>query len=364
MVSFEEELSHLQNSYLKTHSVHSSDDCEAAGLWKVPHYRQRATWDCGVACVQMVLAGLNCCSCDREQLLRSLATSSVWTIDLALLLHECGVRFEFCTKTVGCKAAYRSIDFYHKAFEQDADRVNRRFFEANAQGIGVRIASFSITELAQLVQSASCAVIVLVDARHLPYHQAHVQQQQHCSSTVAANTSAYKGHYLVLVGYLADPGVFVVRDPAVDTEALLLSHAVIDAARLSYGTDEDVLILDLAKSTQHSDEQQQQQQQQHTVADASAFATPIASTAKLLPDSPTGLSSLSPDIAAVLAHHHSSCITDFNDCSAAVNSSSDTDDTSVLPPHLRVRKWADTVLTGLRDAACSLYNSSRPDFSS
>jgi Guanylylate cyclase len=355
MVSSEEEFFQLQNNYLKTHSVHSSDDCEAAGLWKVPHYRQRTTWDCGVACVQMVLAGLHC-SCDREQLLRSLATSSVWTIDLALLLHECGVHFEFCTKTVGCKAAYRSIDFYHKAFEQDADRVNRRFFEANAQGIGVRIASFSITELAQLVQSSSCAVIVLVDARHLPYHQAHVQQ--HCSSsTTAADTSAYKGHYLLLVGYLIDPGVFVVRDPAVDTEALLLSHAGIDAARLSYGTDEDVLILDLAKS-----KQQQQQQQQITVVDSSSAATPIASSVELLPQSPTGLSSLSPDIAAVLANHHSSSIIDFSTSLAAVHSSSDTDDSSVLPPHLRVRKWADTVLTGLRDAACNLYNSGRSDY--
>jgi Guanylylate cyclase len=362
MVSSVEERFDLQNSYLKTHSVHSSDDCEAAGLWKAPHYRQRTTWDCGVACVQMILAGLRC-NCDREQLLRSLATSSIWTIDLALLLHECGVRFEFCTKTVGCKAAYRSIDFYHKAFEQDADRVNRRFFEANAQGIGVRIASFSITELAQLVQSASCAVMVLVDARHLPYHQAHVQQ--HCSgSPTAADTSSYKGHYLLLVGYLIDPGVFVVRDPAVDTEALLLSHAVIDAARLSYGTDEDVLILDLAKSEQHTKQQQQQQQQQTTVADSGSATSPTASSVDLLPQSPTGLSSLSPDIAAVLAHHHSSSIIDFSDRLAAMRSSSDTDDNSVLPPHLRVRKWADTVLTGLRDAACNLYNSSRSDCSS
>lgn len=48
-------------------------------------------WDCGVSCAQMVLRGLGR-EAERSSLLASLGTRSVWTIDLAMLLHRQGVR--------------------------------------------------------------------------------------------------------------------------------------------------------------------------------------------------------------------------------------------------------------------------------
>lgn len=59
---------------------------------KAPHVSQCRHWDCGVACAQMVLQGLGR-EVDRSSLLASLRTQSVWTIDLAMLLHRQGVRW-------------------------------------------------------------------------------------------------------------------------------------------------------------------------------------------------------------------------------------------------------------------------------
>ena len=61
-------------------------------LEKAPHVSQCRHWDCGVACAQMVLQGLGR-EVERSSLLASLRTQSVWTIDLAMLLHRQGVRW-------------------------------------------------------------------------------------------------------------------------------------------------------------------------------------------------------------------------------------------------------------------------------
>ena len=61
--------------------------------FQAPHVSQCSNWDCGVACVQMVLRGLSR-EGERSSLLAALGTRSVWTIDLAMLLHRFGVRYE------------------------------------------------------------------------------------------------------------------------------------------------------------------------------------------------------------------------------------------------------------------------------
>lgn len=74
--------------------------------------------------------------------------------------------------------------------------------------------------------------------------------------------SAYCGHYLLLVGWSEADGVFIARDPALPSSAgapgdgsssdahvfIALTPDALDRARRSYGTDEDVLVIDLARS--------------------------------------------------------------------------------------------------------------------
>ncbi|CAM9835766.1 unnamed protein product, partial [Ectocarpus fasciculatus] len=89
--------------------------------------------------------------------------------------------------------------------------------------------------------------------------------------------SSYCGHYILLVGWSEADGVFIARDPALPSSTpstaaaaaarpgggaggggrggdpnahacIALTPEALDRARRSYGTDEDVLVIDLARS--------------------------------------------------------------------------------------------------------------------
>jgi hypothetical protein len=79
----------------------------------VPHVQQAFTWDCGLACVLMVLRtlGIHCCDgiADLERLCR---TTSIWTVDLAYLLNKFSVSFSFFTVTLGANPQYSAESFY------------------------------------------------------------------------------------------------------------------------------------------------------------------------------------------------------------------------------------------------------------
>ncbi|CAM9359808.1 unnamed protein product [Ectocarpus sp. 6 AP-2014] len=145
------------------------------GLWKAPHVSQICHWDCGVSCAQMVLRGLGR-EAERSSLLASLGTRSVWTIDLAMLLHRQGVRrvksrgavgFMYGTRTAGVTEAYSTIDFYRANFDHDAPRVQSLFKAAEEANVGAVQKAFSWQELAVLVSSYNYVAIVLVDSRYL-----------------------------------------------------------------------------------------------------------------------------------------------------------------------------------------------------
>ncbi|CAM9837311.1 unnamed protein product [Laminaria digitata] len=121
----------------------------------------------------MVLQGLGR-EVERSSLLASLRTQSVWTIDLAMLLHRQGVRFTYCTRTAGVTETYSTVDFYRANFDRDAFRVQSLFKEAEEAKVGAVQKSFSWQELAVLVSGYDYAAIVLVDSRYL-YPTTHHQ---------------------------------------------------------------------------------------------------------------------------------------------------------------------------------------------
>ena len=76
----------------------------------VPHVEQQEDWDCGLACVGMVLSalGLPLEATTQPRLRMRLSSSEVWTIDLAYLLSDFGVDAEYCTATCPDVAGYSS----------------------------------------------------------------------------------------------------------------------------------------------------------------------------------------------------------------------------------------------------------------
>lgn len=64
------------------------------------------------------------------------------------------------------------------------------------------------------------------------------------------SNAAYTGHYVLLCGYDSAADCFSVCDPASARERLQVLAARLDAARRSYGTDEDLLLIAIPPSLQ------------------------------------------------------------------------------------------------------------------
>ena len=59
---------------------------------------------------------------------------------------------------------------------------------------------------------------------------------------------ACAGHYLLVVGYDSETDRFMVQDPASTAELNSVPTYSLEAARLAYGTDEDLLLISLPPS--------------------------------------------------------------------------------------------------------------------
>jgi hypothetical protein len=82
-----------------------------------PHICQRYTWDCGLACVEMIIRALiHADEHVHEVLTRVCPTKSVWTIDLAYALNRLGIQFIFYTVQLEADPSYQNQTFYAGLF--------------------------------------------------------------------------------------------------------------------------------------------------------------------------------------------------------------------------------------------------------
>jgi len=210
-------------------------------LVDVPHVRQSFNWDCGLACMLMVLRSLGVSRCNLQGLRLMCNTTSIWTVDLAYMLSRFGIPVHFFTITLGANPAFAKETFYMDNMEEDGRRVERLFRDAPRSGIRIECRSLSISDIRCFLLSGQWLLVVLVDKRKLnhPWQAA----TEGCLPNFCGLGSGYTGHYVVLCGYDGERREFVVRDPASSTATLLVSEAGLDEARMSFGTDEDLLLI-------------------------------------------------------------------------------------------------------------------------
>eukprot|EP00878_Enallax_costatus_P008667 GHUV01009061.1.p1 GENE.GHUV01009061.1~~GHUV01009061.1.p1 ORF type:complete len:460 (+),score=166.15 GHUV01009061.1:529-1908(+) len=175
---------------------------ECCGRVHVQHIPQLYNWDCGLACVLMVLRALGCANCDFQQLRRLSQTTSVWTVDLAHLLAHFGASVTFTTITVGINNDYANEWFYMEHLEHDELRVQQLFQQAEQLGIVVQQRSLDIAELIAAVSSGNQLAIMLVDRRKIDPWQAAADMAWNYTTGVTSATG-YTGHYILVVGYEA-----------------------------------------------------------------------------------------------------------------------------------------------------------------
>ncbi|KAG0473341.1 hypothetical protein HPP92_015198 [Vanilla planifolia] len=207
-------------------------------IGEVPHVRQQFHWDCGLACVLMVLRTLGKWDCKIHDLMELSCSTSVWTVDLAYLLKRFSVSFRFFTIMMGANPNFSSEIFYMEQLQNDQWRVNRLFEKALEAGVSIECRSFSGEEIAALICSGDCIAVVLVDKFKL-------SQSQQRDGCISVGSSDYMGHYVVVCGYDADTNEFEIRDPASSRINERVSLECLDCARKCFGTDEDIILVSL-----------------------------------------------------------------------------------------------------------------------
>ena len=182
------------------HEIWTDDEVEAAG-WilqdagcpssgggvYVQKEKQKDSWDCGLACVQMVLGTLGDIDASQSVLASRVSGKSVWTIDLAYLLCEYGVAAQYLTSALTVNAAdYEGSTFYAGTIDTDAVRVNRLLAAAATEGVEVVRRSLSAVELWNLMSEEETMIVALVD-HNLLY--ARVSPSQPASQTPSRTPS-------------------------------------------------------------------------------------------------------------------------------------------------------------------------------
>ncbi|XP_075513409.1 guanylyl cyclase 1 isoform X2 [Primulina tabacum] len=238
-------LNFLEPYHLKQSS--KLDQCKTSVLSHfidVPHINQQYTWDCGLACVLMVLRTLGVYDCDIQDLEDLCCTTSIWTVDLAYLLQKFSVIFTYCTVTLGANPDFSVETFYKEQLPNDLVRVDMLFQEAREAGIFVECRSVSTSEISEHISSGKYVAIALVDQYKLSYSR----PDGVCVSDICSGSAGYTGHYIVICGYDAVTDEFEIRDPASTRKHEKIASWCLGHAHKSFGTDEDLLLISLERS--------------------------------------------------------------------------------------------------------------------
>ncbi|XP_012088292.1 guanylyl cyclase 1 isoform X2 [Jatropha curcas] len=197
---------------------------------EVPHISQMHSWDCGLACVLMVLNTIGINNCSIQALAELCCTTSIWTVDLAYLLQKFSVRFSYFTVTIGANPNYSAETFYKEQLPTDLVRVDMLFQKAREEGINIQCRSIDEKEISRLILSGKFIVIALVDQ----YKLSRTWVNDVILSSLNDSNSSYTDE-------------FEIRDPASSRKSMRISSKCLEEARKSFGTDEDLLLISLEK---------------------------------------------------------------------------------------------------------------------
>jgi len=203
----------------------------------VPKLAQRFSWDCGIACLSMLLRALAIPS-SFNFITRLIATDSVWTVDLAQVLSHLSVPFSLYTTHIGVQPSYAFMGFYRSNFYKDKERVEDLF---SLLGSHVHRQYLSSVDIAKsLLFHGKCA-IVLVDSNLLHCLVCTSTMSVLCMK-LSSFTTGYSGHFILLCG--ASHDLFFYKDPARECNTCMCTWEDLERARVD-GTDGDCLMIDM-----------------------------------------------------------------------------------------------------------------------
>lgn len=168
---------------------------------------------------------------------------SIWTIDLAYLLRQFDVSLAFFTVTLGANPDYATESFYMDHMLEDQHRVNKLFEGAELHDIPIYHGSLPVENLMRICHSGLYTVITLVEKGTL---WKSITTESSWQDSLWGVTRGFIGHYVVICGCNLVRNEFLIKDPAISNpNGVWISADDFDAARRSFGTDEDMLIVSM-----------------------------------------------------------------------------------------------------------------------
>lgn len=191
-----------------------------------------------------------------------------WTIDYAYYIRYClPCQFIFCTQQIGVHPKYKDLDFYAEVINLDYSRVNRLFGDAEKENVLVKKVHIELEVLKKLVQKKDIFAIVIIDSVRLQclrcdYVPSETDEDEESlgeedSSTTTSwedvptesdsetfEEGSFEGHFILVVD--ADDSQIFYKDSSLSSCNTCVCNANrFDKARLTFGTDEDIIIISM-----------------------------------------------------------------------------------------------------------------------
>ena len=206
---------------------------------KIVPIKQSSSWDCGLACVKMVLEAYNINYSDIDTVYSALdLNTSVWTIDLCYILKHYNISHIFRTCTIGVDKNYSNEPFYKDYYTDDSSRVQRLFDQAEGAGLRFEKRTVSMSEIVKHLKTHR-PIIVLVN---WPFTKSQKSSFSLCFRPFFRSSGKYQGHFLLLTGCSENGKKLIYLNPEKLSRKSVAS-SVLDNARKSFGTDQDIILI-------------------------------------------------------------------------------------------------------------------------
>jgi len=226
----------------------------------LPHEQQHFNWDCGIACLRMVLKYFD--KNQNGELMQQFSKmglgTSVWTIDLAYLLTAFAIENQLSTVTLGVDANYADVEFYASHLSRDNLRVNQLFRDAHLKGVKVVQERVSMDDIVDFLDKRQ-PIIILIDWKKMSCLHCcavlRLSEKLKDSMMEMLNGSpdsetddsksnrGYQGHYVCLTGVDRERRLIYFSNPSAKHPVCVTSVEEVETARKSYGTDEDLIFI-------------------------------------------------------------------------------------------------------------------------
>ena len=217
---------------------------------------QRYEWDCGLACVDMVLAS---CSLPLLSLQTRNSPTDVWSVDLTHLLSASlradssispqppphNIILYSTAISTAVNPSYATLPYYSQSFPKQALRLPTAFAEAKSLGVTLIERRISLEDIQTVLKTGNSRIILLCDAALLTCTRASCIR-----ALKKPRASSYSGHYVILhslpLSFQPPSDSFaLIIDPATGTckGGCQISIASLESARSALGTDNDVIMV-------------------------------------------------------------------------------------------------------------------------